>query len=357
MRLYILTTTTLPIPGPILMDYIKELVNHLVGASHNEIVVVGDQLPTSFTNYCEFLGTVRICSKQTAIADLRQEQDAGILHFGATIKTTKLFPTYFIPITLPIYHPWLSFIQQFLQRKHFEKWMQQAKNIICTNDWMFDCVCKQYPKYAPKCSIVNFPISTVPNFEWQNLSLAQSELTVGKNYFLCFAPQSRFVDILKEFSLFKKWQLTTMHLVMVHDTHEQVASSKKQLEGYKFREDISVICMEDFKLEWIAASYAILWEGVHYATSLWVDYAIQYEIPLLFDQEIHFPEAWAKLGEVFSFKSPNALSNHFKLYYKDEVYRLASARLGKEWLLKHHQASIQAGRPSIGNILEASLQQ
>jgi hypothetical protein len=339
------------------MDYIKELVNQLVSAPHNEIVIVGDQLPELFISFCATLDDVRICTKQSAIADLKQEPTASILHFGATLKTAKVVPTYFIPLALPDYHPGPSFIQQFFQRKQFNQWLQKAESIICLNDWMYAAVAKQYPNFTSKCTTINAPTLTVPNFEWQHLSLAQAQLTKGKNYFLCFAPQARFVAILKEFSVFKKWQLTTMHLVMVHDTHAQVAASKKQLEGYKFREDISVICMEDFQLEWIAASYAILWEDVHYAANLWVDYAIQYEIPLLFDQEIHFPASWAKLGEVFSFTAPNALSNHFKLYYKDEVYRLASARLGKEWLLKHHQASIQAGRPSLGNILAARAQQ
>ena len=357
MRLYILTTTSLPIPSPLLLDYIKELVNQLVIEPQNEIVIVGDELPDTFTNFCASLSAVRICTKQSAIADLKQEHTARVLHFGITLKTTKFIPTYFIPLSLPDDHQGISFIHQFFKRKQFNQWLQQAENIICLNDWMYASVCKQYPNYTAKCSLIHCPTFTVPNFEWQHLSMAQSQLTKGKNYFLCFAPQARFVAILKEFSVFKKWQLTTMHLVMVHDTQAQVAASKKQLEGYKFREDISVICIEDFQLEWIAASYAILWEDIHYAANLWLDYAIQYEIPLLFDQEIHFPASWAKLGEVFSFTAPNALSNHFKLYYKDEVYRLASARLGKEWLLKHQLANTQAGRPSLGNILAAGAQQ
>lgn len=351
MRLYILTSTSLPIPNPLLMDTIKELVNQLASTPHLEIVIVGDQLPLTFTHFCASIGTVRICSKQSAIAELKLKPTARILHFGTTLKTAKWAPTYFIPLTLPVYHQASSFIHQFFQRQLFNQWLQKAENIICLNDWMYAAVTKQYPNFTSKCTTIHAPTSAVPNFEWHELSLAQSQLTKGKNYFLCFAPQARFVAILKEFSVFKKWQLTTMHLVMVHDTHAQVAASKKQMEGYKFREDISVICIEDFQLEWIAASYAILWEDVHFAANLWVDYAIQYEIPLLFDQEIHFPASWAKLGEVFSFTTPNALSNHFKLYYKDEVYRLASARLGKEWLLKHQQVNIQAGKPTLSNIL------
>jgi hypothetical protein len=31
----------------------------------------------------------------------------------------------------------------------------------------------------------------------------------------------------------------------------------------------------------------------------------------------------AKAGEHFDFKQPDVLANHFKLYYKDEMYRSA----------------------------------
>lgn len=356
MRLYIIATTSLPIPRPILLDYVKEIVKQLVNTHQYEIVIVGDHLPDTLTHFCEALGAVNIYSTPTANIHLKQEQDAVLLHFGTTLKAGKIFPTYFIPLTLPIYHQ-LSLIQQFLQRKQFNHWMQKANKVICLNNWMHHCVTEQYPTSSSKCSTVHLPTLTVPSFEWQNLSMAQEQLTKGSNYFLCFAPPSRFVAILKEFSIFKKWQLTTMHLVFVHDTKQQVAASLKQLEGYKFREDIAVICIEDFQLEWIAASYAILWEDIHYASSLWMDYAIQYEIPLLFDKAADLPQAWAKLGEVFSFSEPNALSNHFKLYYKDEVYRLASARLGKDWLLKQQQTSAEEGHPSIGNILALRVQQ
>jgi hypothetical protein len=64
--------------------------------------------------------------------------------------------------------------------------------------------------------------------------------------------------------------------------------------------------------------------------------AIEYDIPLLFNndenQNESLPTAWQQAGEQFSFEEKGGLSNHFKLYYKDEVYRQGRARMGKDWL-------------------------
>jgi hypothetical protein len=87
-------------------------------------------------------------------------------------------------------------------------------------------------------------------------------------------------------------------------------------------------------MEWLAATYAILYEGVTFTKSNWILYAIEYEVPILFDAAMNLPEAWLQAGEVFSFTEEQALSNHFKLYYKDEIYRQSRARMGTEWLLK-----------------------
>ena len=65
--------------------------------------------------------------------------------------------------------------------------------------------------------------------------------------------------------------------------------------------------------------------------------SIHFGVPLLFDDQIQLPEAWKSAGEVFSFAEKNALSNHFKLYYKDEVYRQSRAKMGSNWLQSLNQ--------------------
>ena len=184
--------------------------------------------------------------------------------------------------------------------------------------------------------MLSFPLPEAISFEWHDLAATRARLTRDHNYFLVFAPGSRLVDILKAFSVFKKWQQTTMHLVFVFDTTTEVKLATEQLRGYKFKEDVSIHHSEAMDLSWLAAAYAVLWEGVSYAHAMWMEYAIQMDIPLWLDAQLTIPTSWHSSGEVFPFSEKMALSNHFKLYYKDELYRQSIANKGKEWLIHQH---------------------
>jgi hypothetical protein len=124
-----------------------------------------------------------------------------------------------------------------------------------------------------------------------------------------------------------------MNLVVVLENQQQVEKAMILIQGYKFKQDIVLHTIDEVCLDWLAASYVILWEGIDASKTTWIENAIQYDIPLLFDKQIKLPATWLKVGEVFSFSEHQALSNHFKLYYKDEIYRQASASLGKQWLV------------------------
>lgn len=86
----------------------------------------------------------------------------------------------------------------------------------------------------------------------QSLSFAQQEkvketYTNGHDYF-CFlldnntAPYA--MSVLKAFSIFKKWQKSSMKLVVIED-HAQLSQTVAKLHLYKYREDIAVIDLKD----------------------------------------------------------------------------------------------------------------
>ncbi len=332
MLLFIAAKSDFALPKSIVFASIKDM---LQSCAHNKdiaFIVVGEHFEPDFIEYCSAFDEVSIRSTQEAVELVKQAHNAAVIHFGATIKWAKSLPQYFFPLVLPNELAGNSFIKRVLNNRKFNKWLQNSSSIFSANDWSLSTLELAYPEYSSKIQSVLLPTITTAVFEWQELSAAKEGLTQGNNYFLAFAPLERFTAILKEFSIFKKWQLTTMHLVFVFDTQKQVDTALVLLKGYKFKEDISIYLAGDLCIEWLAATYAILWEDIHFAKSVWIEYAIQYDVPLLFENKIALPENWLKAGEVFSFTEKQALSNHFKLYYKDEVYRQARARMGKEWL-------------------------
>lgn len=127
-----------------------------------------------------------------------------------------------------------------------------------------------------------------------------------------------------------------MVLVFIFENEKEVSQAESLLAGYKFKESILIKSISNMELKWIAATYAILFNNICFDKTSLIEMAIEYDIPLLFNndenQNESLPSTWQQAGEQFSFEEKGGLSNHFKLYYKDEVYRQGRARMGKDWL-------------------------
>ena len=86
--------------------------------------------------------------------------------------------------------------------------------------------------------------------------------------------------------------------------------------------------------------------------------AIEYNIPLLFNNDENqtsiVPVVWQQVCEQFSFEEKGGLSNHFKLYYKDEVYLQGRARMGKQWLSALYEEKKKAGLVKIPLAIKSS---
>jgi hypothetical protein len=155
----------------------------------------------------------------------------------------------------------------------------------------------------------------------------KSALTDGNQYLLAFVDSQDILPIVKAFSVFKKWQLSTMSLVFVLDTEADKEKAANLLLGYKYRDAVELVTIANFTLEWIAAAYLTIFSAMNSHRFQFLTYSMRYQIPFLLHQEnpdIHFiATEMAKSGEYFDFKQPDLLANHFKLYYKDEMYRAA----------------------------------
>ena len=249
------------------------------------------------------------------LKDVKQiidHKDKGlVVHFGKIISSLKSLPHFFIPITTPNEILNISIFKRFILNQKFKNWVNSAKKVISLNDLPF-----VEPEY----------------FEWSELSAAKDALTNGNNFILVFASVDNLINTLKEFSIFKKWQQSTMHLVFILDNQQTVEKANTIIKGYKFKEDISIHTINDLNNVWIASSYLNILERVQSAHYALIFNSIQYEVPLLFNDKVKLPHDWKSAGELVSFTEKKDLSNHFKLYYKDELYRQNRAKMGKNFL-------------------------
>jgi hypothetical protein len=255
-----------------------------------------------------------------ATSALIEECSACVLiHFGPVALWAKQLPSYFIPLTIPHLTGHLSWIKSWLEKKRFNQTMQRAKQVLALDEW--------HAKNRLGAVSVFLEKAPLPNFEWSQLAPIRSALTDGNQYLLAFVGSEDILPIVKAFSVFKKWQLSTMSIVFVMDTEIEKDKAANILLGYKYRDAVELVNLSNFKLEWIAAAYLTIFSTMNSHRFQFLTYTMRYQIPFLMhldkaDTNFNCTEM-AKAGEYFDFKQPDVLANHFKLYYKDEMYRAA----------------------------------
>ena len=362
MRLFILTSSKFTIPRALLCQKVLDIIELGLSSAQIHFYIVGDRLPASLLTLEQTNDAVTII-KETEAEKLIKEvikevTNAAIIHFGATLKGSDHFAHYFIPLSHPTCIPGLSMLQKWALTKAFKNYLKKSVATYTINEWTTRFLKNKYKGYATKIQEAYLPIHRLPVYEWAALADAKNNLTDGANYFLAFQPLDAFVDMLKEFSIFKKWQQTNMVLVFIFENEKEVAQAEALLAGYKFKDAILIKSISNMDLTWIAATYVILFNKINFDKTSLIEMAIEYDIPLLFNnaenQNESIPTAWLQAGEQFSFEEKGGLSNHFKLYYKDEVYRQGRARMGKQWLTDLYTEKKNAGLVQIPLTLKSS---
>jgi hypothetical protein len=255
-----------------------------------------------------------------ATATLIAENSANaLIHFGPVALWAKSLPSYFIPLTLPHQIGNLSWVKSWLEKKRFNKTMHGAKQVLALDEW--------HAQNSPGAERMHLAKVPLPIFEWSQLAPVRSALTDGNQYLLAFVDVQDILPIVKAFSVFKKWQLSTMSLVFVMENDTEKDKAANLLLGYKYRDAVELAIVSNFKLEWIAAAYLTIFSTMNSHRFQFLTYTMRYQIPFLMHQnnaEANFIcTEMAVAGEYFDFKQPDTLANHFKLYYKDEMYRAA----------------------------------
>ena len=242
-----------------------------------------------------------------------------LIHFSPVALWAKQLPSYFIPLTLPHLTGHLSWLKSLIEKKRFNKTMQAAKQVLALDEW--------HAQNRPGVERLYLEKAPLPSFEWSQLAPVRSALTDGNQYLLAFVDTQDIIPIVKAFSVFKKWQLSTMSLVFVLDTEAEKDKAANLLLGYKYKDAVELVVSANFTLEWIAAAYLTIFSAMNSHRFQFLTYTMRYQIPFLMHQENpdhpFICSEMAEAGEYFDFKQPDVLANHFKLYYKDEMYRAA----------------------------------
>ena len=305
----------LPILEPLLLDLMGMIATepaHSIEIQHRIYLVSALPKPQ------EKMAVEWVHPKDTA-ALIADSSASAVVHFGPVALWAKQLPSYFIPLTIPHLTGHLSWAKSWLEKKRFNQTMQRAKKVFALDEW--------HAQNREGVERLYLEKAALPSFEWSQLAPVRSALTDGNQYLLAFVAVQDILPIVKAFSVFKKWQLSTMSLVFVMDTDAEKDKAANLLLGYKYKDAVELVAVSKFKLEWIAAAYLTIFSGMNSHRFQFLTYSMRYQIPFLMHHNKaaanFFATEMAESGEYFDFNQPDLLANHFKLYYKDEMYRAA----------------------------------
>ena len=305
----------LPILEPILLDLMGMIATepaHSIAIQHTIYLV--STLPKPTENIA-----VEWIHPDATVQLITAQSTSALIHFGPVAKWAKQLPSYFIPLTIPHLTGHLSWVMNWLEKKRFNQTLKRAKKVLALDEW--------HVQNRPGVERLYLEKAPLPSFEWAQLAPVRSALTDGNQYLLAFVDAQDILTIVKAFSVFKKWQLSTMSLVFVMETDAEKDKAANLLLGYKYKDAVELVVVSKFKLEWIAASYLTIFSAMNSHRFQFLTYSMRYQIPFLMHHDIaaanFISTKMAEAGEYFDFKQPDLLANHFKLYYKDEMYRAA----------------------------------
>ncbi|MBC7902010.1 MAG: glycosyltransferase [Gemmatimonadaceae bacterium] len=122
--------------------------------------------------------------------------------------------------------------------------------------------------------------SPVYDSSWTVTESTKTEYSGGRDYFLFageITPQHLLLDLIKAFSIFKKWQQSDMQLIIAGYSGKYADFLAERLQSYKYREDVVLIedPAEEELIRMAAASYAMVYPSTIPVLPVAIGLAIQ----------------------------------------------------------------------------------
>ena len=160
-------------------------------------------------------------------------------------------------------------------------------------------------------------------FEWHEKILIKAQHADNKEYFVSViddADVDSFILLLQAFSKFKKWQQSSMQLLVLPKFESLDASIKAKHKTYKYREDVRLIegIEEKQVADIIASAYAFIHIAMTNAHLLLLSVAMQCSLPVISFEDEDVKEYVADAGLYCTERNAGSLGNILIQLYKDE---------------------------------------
>lgn len=221
----------------------------------------------------------------------------------------------------------ISWHQQWFYQYFTPKFLKKATNIITVSNYSKHAIEKAYPftkdhvKVIPGAARVEFkPIN------WEEKEQIKEAYAEGFEYFICvggISPRKNLMNVLKAFSLFKKWHKSNMKLVFAGRLAWNYQEILEKLKTYKYKDDVVLTgyLTDELLQKLTAAAYASLYMSNYEGFGLPIVEAMQAGVPVIAGNNSGMPEVGGNAALYADSLNPEKIAEQMQLLYKDEKLR------------------------------------
>jgi glycosyltransferase involved in cell wall biosynthesis len=232
----------------------------------------------------------------------------------------------------------------------------KAAHIVTVSEFSKADIVKHYPNAKNKISVVyNAAEKEFSPIDDTTKDLVKQKITEGKEFFLyvgAIHPRKNLINLLKGFSWFKKRYQSNMKLVLVGRMAWKNELFLKQLETYKYRNDVVVMgYVEEAKLqEIVGAAYTLVYPSYWEGFGLPVLEAMQSGVPTIIANNSSLPEIASEAGYLVDPEDPEAWGQAMGILFKDENHR---NQLIQNGLLRAKDFSWESSAQKLKSIIDS----
>lgn len=236
--------------------------------------------------------------------------------------------------------PQYLFINTLDLSKITEASLTVAAKIFCTQKYILNEMEKKFSALKNKTELLLFePTSKTAELDLAEKRLIQERFTGGDEYFIVavtIQTKSQVVPALKAFSIFKKWQKSSMKLVLLLiDVEER--GIIPAFDQYKFKSEV-VVADHRHSGPLMGAAYAFIYLPLREHSSCLGLEALSAGVPLIVCEHESLEASYGDAA-MYTKLEPKAIGACMQELYKDEKMRASLIREGKTAMSAYNTAS------------------
>ncbi|MBA2760656.1 MAG: glycosyltransferase family 4 protein, partial [Segetibacter sp.] len=206
-------------------------------------------------------------------------------------------------------------------------YLKKAKVVCTVSEFLKQDIIRQYKISEEK--IWNVGSAANPVFQpidWQERENIKDNFSNGCEYFVFIESgysEKTLINLVKAFSIFKKWQKTNMKLLLAEKFAYQYKDFVEKLKTYKYRDEVKVLGFlpGDELAKVVAAAYALVLPTLYEGFSVYIVEAMQCDVPVITSDNRSNREIAGEAALYANPLNPEEIAAQMKMIFKDEQLR------------------------------------